>query len=71
MNNYNELFNKPSIDGHELIGNMTVDQIGGVTAAEVTTALGNYYTKAEINAMIYLTPTDQEGKYGKLQLLYK
>lgn len=60
INNYQSTLNKPSINGKELIGNLSTEDIGSVTAADVTTALGNYYTKSEIDAMIDLTPSEGE-----------
>ena len=62
MNNYNELINKPTLNGKEIIGNMSCTDYGVLTpeqAAEmITEALGSYYTKTEIDNMIdYIEPT--------------
>lgn len=67
MNNYNELINKPTLNGKEIIGNMSCADYGVLTpeqaAAMITEALSSYYTKAEIDAMIdYSDPANQGGE---------
>lgn len=66
MNNYNELINKPTLNGKEIIGNMTCADVDIITPeqaeAMITTALGNYYTKTQIDAMIDYTEPAQGGE---------
>ena len=67
MNNYNELINKPTLNGKEIIGNMSCADYGVLTpeqaATMITEALGSYYTKAEIDAMIdYSDPAAAGGE---------
>ena len=66
MNNYNELINKPTLNGKEIIGNMSCADYGVLTpeqaAAMITEALGSYYTKAEIDAMIDYSDPAQGGE---------
>lgn len=44
--NYNDLFGKPKINGVELKGNLTTQDL------KIETDLSNYYNKDEINNMI-------------------
>ena len=67
MNNYNELINKPTLNGKEIIGNMSCADYGVLTpekaAAMIVQALGAYYTKTEIDNMIdYSDPAAQGGE---------
>lgn len=66
MNNYNELINKPTLNGKEIIGNMSCADYGVLTpeqaAAMITEALGSYYTKTEIDNMIDYSDPAQGGE---------
>lgn len=66
MNNYNELINKPTLNGKEIMGNMSCDEYGVLTpeqaVAMITEALGNYYTKIQIDNMIDYTEHTQGGE---------
>ena len=66
MNNYNELINKPTLNGKEIIGNMSCADYGVLTpeqaSAMIVQALGSYYTKTEIDAMIDYTEPTQGGE---------
>jgi hypothetical protein len=66
LNNYNDLYNKPTLNGKEIIGNMTCADVDIITpeqaASMITTALANYYTKTQIDAMIDYTEPTSEGE---------
>lgn len=51
--NYNSLMNKPTINYKELIGDNTVNEVGGITEEQfntlLNTDLSSYYTKAQID----------------------
>ena len=57
--NYNTLMNKPTINYKELIGDNTVNEVGGITEEQfntlLTTDLASYYTKAQIDDLFSMS----------------